>query len=120
MRTNNVDKKIDEQIKSLLDCEKEVYDDNKEEVIIDRKYAYDDGDTKKVNKLDEIVEDHQEESLEDTIKNDIEKVSYDAKGDVQVTKSTEEEDESIFDEVLLLVVIGFILFIFVFLFLFFS
>ncbi len=120
MGKNNVEKKIDEQIKGLLDCEKEVYDDNKEEVIIDRKYAYDDGDTKKVNKLEEIEDLPQEESLEDTIKNDVEKVPDENNKEVLVPSDKENEDESLFDDILLLVVIGFVLFVFVFLFLFFS
>ena len=80
MNDDNDISKIDKQIQDILNTEKTVYDDN-HQVIVDRKYAYDDdlhGDTKKINTLSDLqVEEYNdqedigvEEDAIDIVKNE--------------------------------------------------
>ena len=65
MKDDNDIDKIDKQIQDILNTEKTVYDEN-HQVIVDRKYAYDDdlhSDTKKIDTLSDfkVEEDINEE-----------------------------------------------------------
>jgi len=87
--TNNIDK-IDEQIKNLIDEEKNVYEDNNDdgnEIIVDRKYAYDDVKTNGIEttkKLDSIDDVGTDISDEDTKK-------IDALSDIEDNTTEKEE-----------------------------
>lgn len=70
MEKDSIDK-INEQIESLLNEGKKEEKDDSHEVIIDRKYEYDEGDTKKIDSIDDIDEEVDSDATKklDTIEN---------------------------------------------------
>ena len=116
---DNIDK-IDEQIKNILDEEKDAYKDKEDsthEVIIDRKYDYDDiGSTKKIDKiedadveneiektkrLDDVVEaiEKQDDNTDDSLNDDDNKVidNDDSSIDTKDNKTEEKVDKDFSD-----------------------
>ena len=99
---NDIDK-IDEQIKNIMDEEKEAYkekDDPTHEVIIDRKYDYDDVEsTKKIDKIEDIDSDDDIEStkrldnVSDVVDNNDDSLNKEDDND----KNLDEEDISVKD-----------------------
>lgn len=106
-KSNDNINKIDEQIQSLIDEEKEIYEDkslDEHEVIIDRKYEYDNssesvGDTKKIDVIDDIevnnIEDENTKKLDNIDNID----SGDSKENVETFESSEEVADKNDDEI---------------------
>lgn len=122
MNDDNDISKIDKQIQDILNTEKTVYDDN-HQVIVDRKYAYDDdlhGDTKKIDTLsdlqveeyndqDVLVEEEKEEAI-DIVKN---------KENINNSEIVVDENDNNYLFIILTVICCLIL-VFIFIILFFS
>ena len=107
--------KIDEQIKNLMNEEKAVYEDNNDdgkEIIVERKYAYDDvktdGTTKKLDVIENAeIESNDEDTkkietisdIEDNVEeNKEEEINQENDNDVKETVEEEKTEESNEDE----------------------